>query len=244
MVPGWLERTQMLVGEEGIARLRNASVAVVGLGGVGAYAAEMIARAGVGRMLILDSDVVSDTNRNRQLLALTSTIGKSKAEQMARRLLDINPELELTVVGEYLTEEYVGQLIPASGLDFLVDAIDTLAPKIALISHCVAAEIPLVSSMGSGAKYDATKVRVADLSKSYNCPLAYILRKKLRKVGISKGFKVVFSEELPDRDAIVAQDPEVERNKKSQVGTISYLPAVFGCVCAQVALTSLLEEKP
>ena len=161
----------------------------------------MIARAGVGKMLILDSDVVSDTNRNRQH-------------------------------------------IPAHGLDFLVDAIDTLAPKIALISHCVANAIPLVSSMGSGAKYDATKVRVADLSKSYNCPLAYILRKKLRKVGISKGFKVVFSEELPDRDAIVAQDPEVERNKKSQVGTISYLPAVFGCVCAQVALTSLLEEKP
>jgi tRNA A37 threonylcarbamoyladenosine dehydratase len=243
MESNWLERTHLLVGEDGIAKLRNASVAVIGLGGVGAYAAEMIARAGVGKMLILDSDTVSDTNRNRQLLALTSTIGKPKAQQMASRLLDINPELELTIVEEYLTEENVAQHIPAQGLDFLVDAIDTLAPKIALISHCVANAIPLVSSMGSGAKYDATKVRVADLSKSYNCPLAYILRKKLRKVGISKGFKVVFSEELPDRDAIVAQDPEVERNKKSQVGTISYLPAVFGCVCAQVALTSLLEEK-
>ena len=242
MESNWLERTHLLVGEDGIAKLRNASVAVIGLGGVGAYAAEMIARAGVGKMLILDSDVVSDTNRNRQLLALTSTIGKSKAQQMASRLLDINPELELTIVEEYLTEENVAQHIPAHGLDFLVDAIDTLAPKIALISHCVANAIPLVSSMGSGAKYDATKVRVADLSKSYNCPLAYILRKKLRKVGISKGFKVVFSEELPDRDAIVAQDPEVERNKKSQVGTISYLPAVFGCVCAQVTLTTLLEN--
>lgn len=241
MESNWLERTHLLVGEDGIAKLRNATVAIVGLGGVGAYAAEMVARAGVGKMLILDSDVVSDTNRNRQLLALTTTVGASKAQQMAHRLLDINPDLELTVVEEYLTEENIAQLIPSEGIDFLVDAIDTLAPKIALISYCVANGIKLVSSMGSGAKYDATKVRVADLSKSYNCPLAYILRKKLRKVGISKGFKVVFSEELPDRDAIVAQDPEIERNKKSQVGTISYLPAVFGCVCAQVALTTLLE---
>lgn len=250
MVPPWQERTELLIGEEGLSRLKDSVVAVIGLGGVGAYAAEMVARAGVGRMIIADSDVVSDSNRNRQLLALTSTVGLSKAALMRDRLLDINPDLKLTVVEEYLTEENIplildgafeasGPIAAGGNNIFLVDAIDTLAPKIALIKYAVGRGIPLVSSMGSGAKYDATKVRIADLSKSYNCPLAYILRKKLRKEGISKGFKVVFSEELPEREAIVPT--EGERNKKSQVGTISYLPAVFGCVCAQVAVTSLLS---
>lgn len=235
----WLERTLLLLGEDKLSRLQNATVAVIGLGGVGAYAAEMVARAGVGSMVILDSDSVSVTNRNRQLLALTSTLGAPKAELMRTRLLDINPALRITVIQEYLTEENIAEILP-QGIDFLIDAIDTLAPKIALISHCVSHKIPLVSSMGAGAKFDATKIRVTDLSKSYNCPLAYILRKKLRKIGISKGFRVVFSEELPDRDAIIPV--EGETNKKSQVGTISYIPAVFGCVCAQVAILSLIGE--
>lgn len=244
----WLTRMEMLVGEETLSAMKNKCVAVIGLGGVGAYAAEMIARAGIGKMIILDSDVVSITNKNRQLLALDSTIGLSKAQLMAARIRDINPEIELCVLEEYLTEENVEAVLSsatkkncasAMKIDFLVDAIDTLAPKIALIQYCVNAKIALVSSMGAGAKFDATKIRVADLSKSFNCPLAYILRKKLRKVGISKGFKVVFSEELPERDAIVPVDDE--RNKKSQVGTISYLPAVFGCVCAQVALDYFRE---
>lgn len=239
---GWLDRMEMLVGTESLAMLGSKSVAVIGLGGVGAYAAEMIARAGVGRMVILDSDVVNLTNKNRQLLALDSTLGKPKAMLMAERIRDINPEIELVVLDDYLTEENVSDVLSRAGaIDFLVDAIDTLAPKIALISYCVERGLPLVSSMGAGAKFDATKIRAADLSKSYNCPLAYILRKKLRKVGISKGFKVVFSEELPDRDAIVPVDDE--RNKKSQVGTVSYLPAVFGCVCAQVALRHFLDKE-
>ncbi len=247
----WRERTELLVGKDGLARLNNAIVVVIGLGGVGAYAAEMVARAGVGRMIIADSDVVSDSNRNRQILALASTVGKSKALLMQERLLDINPELRVKVVEEYLTEENIPSIlndvigtftdIAACGNElFLIDAIDTLAPKIALIKYAVAHGIPLVSSMGSGAKFDATKLRIADISKSYNCPLAYILRKKLRKEGISKGFKVVFSEELPDRKAIVGT--QGERNKKSQVGTISYLPAVFGCVCAQVTIRAILES--
>ena len=163
---------------------------------------------------------------------------------MAERLLDINPDLQIIKVEEYLTEDNIAAVLERScaeaGVarpDFLIDAIDTLAPKIALIAHCVHSGIPLVSSMGAGAKLDATKVRLTDLSKSYNCPLAFILRKKLRRIGISKGFPVVFSEELPDRDAIVPT--EGERNKKSQVGTISYIPAVFGCVCAQAAIRYL-----
>lgn len=236
----WLERTELLVGKEALDRMAESVVVVAGLGGVGAYAAEMIVRAGVGNIVIIDSDVVSDSNRNRQLLAKVSTLGKRKCEVMMERLLDINPDVNIVQVPEYLTEENAGETVAAAAagfggrIDFLVDAIDTLAPKIALISHCYRNGIPLVSSMGSGAKLDATKVRIADLSKSYNCPLAYMIRKRLRKEGISKGFPVVFSEELPEREAIVPTDGE--RNKKSQVGTVSYLPAVFGCICAQVAI--------
>ena len=259
----WQERTALLLGEEALLRLREAVVVVAGLGGVGAYAAEMVARAGVGRMVLIDSDRVGESNKNRQLLALDSTLGRLKTEVMAERLLDINPELHIVKVPEYLTEDNIPEVFenalremalcgssdpdgaltdePAAstGLapDFVIDAIDTLAPKIALISHCVHSGIPLVSSMGAGAKLDATKVRLTDLSKSYNCPLAFILRKKLRKIGITKGFPVVFSEELPERDAIVPT--EGERNKKSQVGTVSYIPAVFGCVCAQAAIRHL-----
>jgi tRNA A37 threonylcarbamoyladenosine dehydratase len=159
---------------------------------------------------------------------------------VARRLRDINPAVNLTVIPEYIEESNLEEIFLKAGeLDYVVDAIDTLAPKISLIKYCVEHKIPHVSAMGAGAKLDATKIRIADISKSYNCPLAYILRKKLRKEGISKGFKVVFSEELPDRDAIV---PMEERNKKSQVGTISYLPAVFGCVCAQAAIEYLIGE--
>lgn len=236
----WQERTSMLLGEETLARFAASKVMVVGLGGVGAYAAEMLCRAGVGNMVILDSDTVSVTNRNRQLIALESTIGKLKTDVVAQRLRDINPAVNLTVIPEYIEESNLEEIFLKAGeLDYVVDAIDTLAPKISLIKYCVEHKIPHVSAMGAGAKLDATKIRIADISKSYNCPLAYILRKKLRKEGISKGFKVVFSEELPDRDAIV---PMEERNKKSQVGTISYLPAVFGCVCAQAAIEYLIGE--
>jgi tRNA A37 threonylcarbamoyladenosine dehydratase len=235
----WKERTEQLIGETGLSRLESAHVVVVGIGGVGAYAAEMLVRAGVGEITILDSDVVSESNKNRQLLALDSTIGKSKCEVMSARLKDINPTLKVNIIDQYLTEDVVELLLSAIKFDYLIDAIDTLAPKLALIKYCVDNKFPHVSSMGSGAKYDVSKVRIADLSKSFNCPLAYIIRKKLRKMGISKGFKVVFSEELPDRESIVEVQ---ERNKKSQVGTISYLPAVFGCACAQACIEYLLNS--
>ena len=235
----WQERTHILVGDEGISKLASSSVAVIGLGGVGAYAAEMLCRAGVGRLLLLDSDRVSVTNKNRQLIALDSTVGMMKTEVLAARLRDINPNVELELVEEYLEEGNVEELLGGRKIDFLVDAIDTLSPKISLIKYCTDNSIKLVSSMGAGAKFDATAIRIKDLSKSFNCPLAYILRKKLRKVGIHKGFDVVFSEELPDKDAII---PMEERNKKSQVGTISYLPAVFGCVCAQAAIEFLIKK--
>lgn len=235
----WQERTRMLVGDDLLKYFRDSAVAVIGVGGVGGYAAEMIVRAGVGHIIILDSDDVSVSNKNRQLLALDSTIGKPKCDVLAARLKDINPELELVVIKEYFTPENADGLLGGRKIDFLVDAIDTLAPKLSLIKYCMDNGIPLVSSMGAGAKFDATKIRVADISKSFNCPLAYIVRKRLRHMGISRGFQAVFSEELPDKDSIV---PCEDRNKKSQVGTISYLPAVFGCVCAQAALKYLSDK--
>lgn len=236
----WQVRTELLLGADALIKLKKAKVAVIGLGGVGAYAAEMITRAGVGSLLILDSDVVNQSNKNRQLIALDSTMGKSKVDVLTARLHDINPQLEITGIKEYLTEDNVEGLLKNQKVDFIIDAIDTLSPKIALIIYAVKNQIPLVSSMGAGAKVDATKIRIKDISKSFNCPLAYILRKKLRKAGISKGFNVVFSEELPDSEAII---PVEEQNKKSQVGTISYLPAVFGCVAAQSAILHLTNTE-
>ena len=236
----WKERTGMLVGEDGLRRLDEARVAVIGLGGVGAYAAEMICRSGVGHIILLDCDTVSVSNRNRQLCALESTVGQRKTDVMAARLRDIDPTVDLTLLTDFITKDNVPSLLDEYKIDYLVDAIDTLSPKIALISYCLSHNIKMVSSMGAGAKFDATQIRLADISKSRNCPLAHMLRKRLRYEGISTGFDVAYSEELPDREAIVAIDPHEERNKKSQVGTLSYLPAVFGCVCAQACITHLL----
>lgn len=240
----------MLVGEDGIARLSSARVAVIGVGGVGGYAAEMIVRAGVGHILILDSDEVSVSNRNRQLLALNSTVGRPKCQVLKERLLDINPDLDIVTVEKFIIAEGAvpdsgfedasgtpSQLLGAYEFDYMVDAIDTLSPKLELIKYCLDRKIPLVSSMGAGAKFDVTKIRITDISKSFQCPLAHMVRKRLGKMGIRKGFKAVFSEEIADRSSIVL---EAGRNKKSQVGTISYLPASFGCACAQAVITGLL----
>ena len=236
----WTERTELMLGPEGLGRLRAAAVAVVGCGGVGAAAAEMLARAAVGHIALIDSDCVSESNINRQLLALHSTVGLPKTQVLGLRLKDINPELELVTVDDYLTEENVadvlGGLFPGRKL-FVVDAIDTLSPKISLIQYCQSAGVPMVSSMGAGAKVDATAVHVADISKTYECPLAHMLRKRLGRLGIRTGFPAVFSTEVPRKEAIILEET---RNKKSQVGTISYLPTVFGCVCAQTAIKHIV----
>ena len=222
----------MLIGTEGLAKLAASKVVVVGVGGVGAVAAEMIVRAGVGRIVLIDSDTVSESNLNRQVIALRSTVGQSKCRVLEARLRDINPDLEVSVVEEFLAEDNVAELV---GVDasYVVDAIDTLSPKIALAQHCLRSGVPLVSSMGSGAKSDATQVRIVDIGKTFECPLARMMRKRLHKLGIDKGFLAVFSPELPDKRGMVIEET---RNKKSQVGTISYLPAVFGCVCAQAVV--------
>lgn len=234
----WLKRTELLVGEGGIKKLRNAHVLVVGLGGVGAYAAEQLCRAGIGNMTIVDGDVVETTNRNRQLPALISNEGKPKAEVLAERFRDINPEIKLTVINEYLRDERMIEVLDSTPFSMVVDAIDTLAPKTFLIYHSVQKNIPIVSSMGSGGKFDPSKVAITDISKSHNCNLARMLRKRLGKLGIKKGVKVVFSTELVDKSKIIIDEGQ---NKKSTVGTISYMPPVFGCFIASVVIQELLN---
>lgn len=226
-----------MLGEEKAERLRRAHVLVVGLGGVGAYAAEMICRAGVGRMTIVDADMVQPTNINRQLPALHSTVGQQKAEVLAARFRDINPELELTVLPLFLKDENIPELLDASTYDFVVDAIDTLAPKCHLIVEAMRRHIKIVSSMGAGAKSDITQVRFADIWDTYHCGLSKAVRKRLQKMGIRRKLPVVFSTEQADPKAVLLTEDEL--NKKSTCGTVSYLPAVFGCYLAEYVIKRL-----
>ncbi len=235
----WLERTELLLGEEKLTLLRNANVLVVGLGGVGAYAAEMIARAGVGKMTIADADTVSKSNINRQLIALHSTIGQEKSALMAQRLRDINPEIELQVIGRFIKDDETDALLDSQPFDYVVDAIDTLSPKLALIKGALDRNIPLVSSMGAGAKTDPTKMEICDIAKTHHCPLAHMLRKRLHKIGIRTGFQAVFSPEAVREGAMILCN---EQNKKSNTGTISYIPALFGIGCASVVVRGLINE--
>ena len=233
----WQERTELLVGKKGLSRLAKAHVIVVGLGGVGAYAAEQLARAGVGKLTIVDGDTVHPSNRNRQLLALKSSEGKAKAQLMKERLLDINPKLEIHTIEEYLQGERLDKLI-AQKYDYVIDAIDTLTPKVFLIHHAIKAGNRVISSMGAGGKTDPTKVQIADISKTYNDKLARYLRKRIHRFGIYDGFQVVFSSEQINPESSIPV--EGETNKKTTVGTISYMPAVFGLFMASVVLQDLL----
>lgn len=240
MEENWLSRTELLLSHEKTALLKASNVIVVGLGGVGAYAAEMIARAGVGRMTIIDADVVNLSNLNRQLLATHPNLGKSKAELMAERLLAINPEIKLTVLNEFLRDARTLEVLRAQKYDYVIDAIDTLSPKQYLIMFSMQEGLNIISSMGAGGKRNPEKIHIADLSKTYNCRLAKTLRKRLQKHGIKKGIKTIFSSELQDKSAVVLC--EDEQNKKSTVGTISYMPAIFGCMMAAAVIEDLIKE--
>lgn len=233
----WNTRTELLLGADRMERLAHSHVLVVGVGGVGAYAAEQICRAGIGRMTIVDADVVNESNINRQLPALHSTLGMPKAEVMARRLLDINPELELTVLNEFLRDERTEEILSEATYDFIVDAIDSLSPKVYLLFHAYNRKIPIVSSMGAGAKTDPSQVRIADISKTSSCALAKAVRKRLRGMGISKGIPAVFSTEMANPDAIIEIDNE--QCKRSTAGTVSYMPAIFGCYLASYVINQL-----
>lgn len=236
----WLNRTELLLGAEKLEKLKNSNVLVVGLGGVGAYAAEQICRSGVGKMTIVDGDVVETTNRNRQLPALVSTTGQPKTEILAARFYDINPEIELTVVNEFISDEKTVELLKSQPFDYVVDCIDTLSPKVFLIYHTMQMGLPLVSSMGAGGKIDPEKIRIDDISKTSYCKLAKVVRKRLADLGIKKGVQVVYSIEVTEENAVRAED---SRYKKSTVGTISYLPAIFGCFISSVVLRGLISVK-
>jgi len=233
----WKSRTELLLGKERMERLQSSHVLVAGLGGVGAYAAEEICRAGVGEMTIVDADTINESNLNRQLPALHSTLGRMKADVMAERLKDINPDLKLTVIKDFIRDEKTDQLLDSTHFDFVVDAIDTLSPKVFFIRACVQRGLKLVSSMGAGAKLDPEQVKITDISKSFNCHLARMVRKKLHPLGIRSGFAVVFSGEPADENAII--ETEGEQNKLTTTGTVSYMTALFGCYLASYVIRNI-----
>ncbi len=237
----WLQRTELLVKEEGIERLQNANILIVGLGGVGSFAAEFLVRSGIGNLTIVDGDTVDITNINRQLPALNSTIGKNKTDVVAERILDINPEINLKKINEFLEPERMEEILTQEKFDYVLDCIDSLSPKLALIITCKRKKIKLVSAMGAGGKTDPSKVMVRDISKTNNCFLAKQIRKKLKKEKIHKGFRCVFSTEIQDENSLKMTDGS--NYKKSFYGTISYMPAIFGLYAAAEVIRFLLKKE-
>ena len=237
----WLQRTELLVKEEGIERLQSANILIVGLGGVGSFAAEFLVRSGIGNLTIVDGDTVDITNINRQLPALNSTIGKNKTDVVAERILDINPEINLKKINEFLEPERMEEILTQEKFDYVLDCIDSLSPKLALIITCKRKKIKLVSAMGAGGKTDPSKVMVRDISKTNNCFLAKQIRKKLKKEQIHKGFRCVFSTEIQDENSLKMTDGS--NYKKSFYGTISYMPAIFGLYAAAEVLRFLLKKE-
>lgn len=236
----WTQRTELLIGNEKQENLRDSSVLVVGVGGVGGMACEMICRAGVGQMTIIDRDTITESNINRQLVALHSTIGQSKTEVLAKRLLDINPQLKLRVISDWLDENNTAEILDNGNFDFVIDCIDTLSPKVFLLKYCVEKGIKVVSSMGAGAKMNVEKVKIADISQTNYCPLAKAVRKRLNKLGIKKGITVVYSTETADKNSVIETD---EKYKKSTTGTISFLPNLFGLMLASVVIQDLIQRE-
>ena len=236
-----LQRTELLVKEEGIERLQSANILIVGLGGVGSFAAEFLVRSGIGNLTIVDGDTVDITNINRQLPALNSTIGKNKTDVVAERILDINPEINLKKINEFLEPERMEKILTQEKFDYVLDCIDSLSPKLALIITCKRKKIKLVSAMGAGGKTDPSKVMVRDISKTNNCFLAKQIRKKLKKEQIHKGFRCVFSTEIQDENSLKMTDGS--NYKKSFYGTISYMPAIFGLYAAAEVIRFLLKKE-
>ena len=239
MIPYWLSRTELLLGEEPVATLTTKHVLVVGLGGVGGICAEMIARSGVGKMTIVDNDVVDVSNCNRQIPALHSEVGKLKTEVMAKRLKDINPDLDLTVLPIFIQDDVTKNLLDTGKFDYAVDCIDTLGPKVQFIKACKDKNIPIVTSLGAGGKMDPSLAQITDISKTYQCTLAKYVRKRLHEVGIYDGLTVVFSPEPIDPIKVIVTEKAFP--KKSVIGTISYMPAIFGCMVASVVIRDLLK---
>lgn len=236
----WRARTALLIGETQVEKLSQTHVLLVGLGGVGAYTAEQLCRAGIGEMTLVDADTISVSNLNRQLPALHSTIGKSKVEVIADRMCDINPSIKLHIVKEFIRDERTTALLEAAHYDYVIDAIDSISPKVYLIAQAIQHQLKVVSVMGAGGKTDPTKIQITDISKSCQCHLAQNVRKRLHKMGITTGVTVVFStEHVPESAVTLTEDAGL--NKLSTVGTISYMTAIFGCYAAAAVIRYLLD---
>lgn len=235
----WQERAALLFKEEGLSNLKNAHVLIVGVGGVGSFAAEFLARGGVGSLTIVDGDVVDITNINRQLPALHSTVGMSKIEVVGNRLLDINPELNLIKVQEFLSPERAFEIVTKE-YDYVMDCIDSVTPKINLIRGAKRQRVKIISSMGAGGKMEAAKVKVADISNTINCVFAKAIRKRLKAEKINK-LKVVFSSEIQDESSLKLTDGT--NYKKSYYGTNSYMPGLFGLYAAETVIRYLLKKQ-
>jgi len=231
------ERTLLLIGQKGLKELQDACVLIAGVGGVGAFACEAIVRAGVGKVVIFDGDIVNESNINRQLLALHSTIGKSKVEVLKQRIEDINPSCEVVAINEFVRDDRMVEILDTYSPNWVVDAIDTLSPKVFLLIHCYRKKIPVVSSMGSGGKFDPSLIKITDISQTFQCPLAHHIRKLLHKQGIYNGIIAVFSSEKVSKDCI---KEEISENKRTSIGTISYMPSIFGLTLASVVIRELI----
>lgn len=231
----WDSRTRTLLGDDACRRLAEARVCVVGVGGVGGYAAEMLARSGVGHLTLIDADEVAPSNINRQLIALHSTTGIPKTSLFAERFRDVNPDIGIDSRQEFLTPESAERLV-AEGYDFIIDAIDTVAPKVALIAACLRSGTPIVSSMGAGGRIDPSKVEIADLWSTAEDGLARAVRQRLKKMGLRRPLKVAASREAPRRHSLI---PLEERNKRSSFGTIATIPSIFGIYLASHVINSL-----
>jgi tRNA A37 threonylcarbamoyladenosine dehydratase len=236
----WKDRTRLLLKEKKLSILEDSHVLIVGLGGVGAYAAEMLCRSATGRLTLVDGDTVEQTNRNRQLPALSSTEGKLKTEILKERFTDINPNIRIHTIDEFLCDEKTVNVLDMDKYDYVIDAIDTLSPKVFLILETLKRNIPLVSAMGAGGKLDPSKIQVGDISKTYQCSLASAVRKRLKKQGVVRGFQAVFSTETVSED--VSREDTLSQFKRTTMGTISYMPAMFGCWCASVCICDLIRE--
>jgi tRNA A37 threonylcarbamoyladenosine dehydratase len=236
----WLERTELLVQKEGLDKLKKANILIVGLGGVGSYAAEFIARSGVQKITIVDGDVFDETNKNRQLTALDSTIGKPKARVLAQRLKEINSEIELTVLEEFLSPERAYEIVTKE-FDYVLDCIDSITPKVNLIVAAKRKKVKIISSMGAGGKLDATKVKIKDIGNTKNCTMARVLRKRLKERKVDKGVKAVYSEEVQISNSVKRTDGT--NFKKSYYGTISYMPALFGLQAAAFVVNFIIKQK-
>ena len=236
----WTERAELLFKKEGLEKLKNANILIVGVGGVGSFAAEFTARAGVGKITIVDGDTVDITNINRQLPALHSTVGRPKIDVVGDRLLDINPELQLIKIQEFLSPERAFEIV-SEDYDYVLDCIDSITPKLNLIIAAKRKRVKIISSMGAGGKMEASKVKVADISNTENCFLAKAIKKRLKEVKIDKGVKVVFSSEIQDENSLKTTDGF--NYKKSFYGTNSYMPGLFGLYAAETVIRYILAKK-